>query len=233
MNKLNTYNLLEDELINFECISSAYLLPLAKHILSFLFLGSSLGFALYGVMLLTIPSGILKMTGLFFLIIALICLLIFKKIRKNIAKLKEKAPLNKYLISNKRILIVTKNNSSFSNLMDVEDAEIIKIKLITYAVHFKAKGKTLLFEHLSKREAKDAAQLFYFSRGNQKFDTNEFDAAIQDYSASIKIEKNNAEAYYNRGYAKILSHTKGACTDIIKSKELGFDDPYQLLKQCD
>jgi tetratricopeptide (TPR) repeat protein len=71
----------------------------------------------------------------------------------------------------------------------------------------------------------------YYRRGNVKFDNEDYKGAIEDYTIVIELKEYYAEAYFNRGYAKILSNANDGCSDLYKAKELGYEDPYDLINE--
>ena len=60
----------------------------------------------------------------------------------------------------------------------------------------------------------------YYFRGNEKFDSEEYEAAIEDFSESIKL-KPDAATYLKRGRSKAyLADYSGAKSDFIRSIEI-------------
>lgn len=60
----------------------------------------------------------------------------------------------------------------------------------------------------------------YYFRGNEKFDSEEYEAAIEDFSESIKL-KPDAATYLKRGLSKTnLADYSGAKSDFIRSIEI-------------
>jgi hypothetical protein len=56
--------------------------------------------------------------------------------------------------------------------------------------------------------------------------------AIDDYTMAITLDANLAEAYYNRGLARIYSNNKSAgVADLSKAGELGLYNAYHLIKR--
>ncbi|MFP6620362.1 MAG: tetratricopeptide repeat protein, partial [Pirellulaceae bacterium] len=63
----------------------------------------------------------------------------------------------------------------------------------------------------------------YYWRGNAYYHKQEYDKAIADYTALIRIKPDHADAYYNRGYAYGNKGEKAkANADFAKAKELGY-----------
>lgn len=62
----------------------------------------------------------------------------------------------------------------------------------------------------------------YYNRGIAKGNLQDYEGAIDDFTKVIEIKSNFAEAYCNRGYAKInLGRTNSGCLDLRKAGELG------------
>ena len=74
-------------------------------------------------------------------------------------------------------------------------------------------------DQLSKKE-KDAE--YYFNQGIVNFYENKYREAIENYDKAIKIDPNDANAYNNRGIAKVLlgGNNKGAIKDYDKAIEI-------------
>ena len=52
----------------------------------------------------------------------------------------------------------------------------------------------------------------------------QYQRAIQDYDEAIRLDPQNAIAYYNRGFTyNNLGQSKEAERDIAKAKELGYE----------
>jgi tetratricopeptide (TPR) repeat protein len=65
-----------------------------------------------------------------------------------------------------------------------------------------------------------------------KKDIIEINEVIQDYTAAIRIDPENAEAYYYRGKAKYeLNMLNEACLDWSKAGELGYRDVYEMIRK--
>jgi len=61
----------------------------------------------------------------------------------------------------------------------------------------------------------------YNNRGNAKFWNSDYDGAIVDYTSSIELKPDYADAFYNRANAnERLGKTKKAADDRKKAKEL-------------
>jgi len=48
----------------------------------------------------------------------------------------------------------------------------------------------------------------HFYSGNTKYELKDYKGAIQDYTKAIELNPNHANAYYNRGVAKVSSPRK-------------------------
>ena len=56
--------------------------------------------------------------------------------------------------------------------------------------------------------------------------------AVNDYTEAIKLERNLAETYYNRGLVYIrLKKTDEAISDLSKAGELGLYQAYSVIKK--
>jgi len=63
--------------------------------------------------------------------------------------------------------------------------------------------------------------LDYYSKGNCKQLSNDYQGAISDFTKAIKYNPNFAEAYYRRGNTKtMLNDDEGALSDYDKAFEL-------------
>ena len=63
-------------------------------------------------------------------------------------------------------------------------------------------------------------------------DTFDFKSAIVDYTHAISLNDRFAEAYYNRGLAKIYTgNTDGGVADLSKAGELGMYQAYSVIKR--
>ena len=61
----------------------------------------------------------------------------------------------------------------------------------------------------------------YFEQGLEKFDSGNYQGAIDDWTKTIEIYPQNAAAYYNRGNAKKeLNDYQGAIADYTKTIEI-------------
>ena len=60
----------------------------------------------------------------------------------------------------------------------------------------------------------------------------EFQHAIEDYTRAIQLDPNLAEAYYNRGLARLaLKQQAEAIRDLSKAGELGLYQAYSIIKR--
>ena len=78
---------------------------------------------------------------------------------------------------------------------------------------------------------KDDPYIFY-DRGNFHAKHKDYEKAIADYDSAIKFNPNLAEAYYNRGIAKIKIGSKDeGVRDLSKAGELGLYTAYSVIKK--
>lgn len=72
----------------------------------------------------------------------------------------------------------------------------------------------------------------YFDRGNLYARQKEYGKAIDDFTSAINLDLNLAEAYYNRGLARIYSNNKiDGINDLSKAGELGLYNAYSVIKR--
>ena len=72
----------------------------------------------------------------------------------------------------------------------------------------------------------------YYGRGNLHIANGEYAEAIVDYSAAIEHDADLAEAYYNRGMARLAIDDKpNGIADLSKAGELGLYDAYSIIKR--
>lgn len=84
-------------------------------------------------------------------------------------------------------------------------------------------------EALQEKTYKD-----YYESGYQKHNSGDFQNAISDFSKSIELNPNYAEAYNFRGMSKFKSGDKaGACNDWKRASELGHSFAGEMVqRQC-
>jgi len=62
----------------------------------------------------------------------------------------------------------------------------------------------------------------YLKAGNTKYELKDYKGAIKYYNKAIELNPDLAEAYYNRGIAKIrLGQKDDGCFDFSEASELG------------
>ena len=62
----------------------------------------------------------------------------------------------------------------------------------------------------------------FYNRGLEKHNSSQYYEAISDYSKAILINKKYSDAFINRSLSKTEIIIKGACTDAVKAKSLGY-----------
>ncbi len=98
-----------------------------------------------------------------------------------------------------------------------------KETLITTAIIFCLLASTVAY-------AQTAEDHFY--SGNTKYELKDYKGAIQDYTKAIELNPNHANAYNNRGLAKIFLEQKDdGCLDLSKAGELGHAKTYEAIKK--
>ena len=71
-----------------------------------------------------------------------------------------------------------------------------------------------------------------YDLGNTYILMEQLDLAIEEYNKAIKLEPNFAEAWFNRGLAKLIKGDKqSGCFDISKSGELGLNQAYSIIQR--
>ncbi len=72
----------------------------------------------------------------------------------------------------------------------------------------------------------------YYDSGIEKANSRDYQGAIKEFDKAIKLNPKLADAYYNRGLAKIeLDQKDSGCLDLSKAGELGFDKAYEAIKE--
>lgn len=85
---------------------------------------------------------------------------------------------------------------------------------------------------LSKAIGIHESAYLYYNRANVYVQRNDLAHAIEDYSQAIRLDKNMAEAYYNRGLALMASQRNTeAIRDLSKAGELGLYTAYSIIKK--
>jgi tetratricopeptide (TPR) repeat protein len=71
-----------------------------------------------------------------------------------------------------------------------------------------------------------------FNRGNVSAKLNDYKSAIVDYTKAIGLDDRFAEAYYNRGLARLYSgNADGGIADLSRAGELGLFQAYNVIKR--
>ena len=72
----------------------------------------------------------------------------------------------------------------------------------------------------------------YYNRGNLYALRGDYQRAISDYSQALTLNQDLAEAWYNRGLAKIFAkHVEEGIEDLSKAGELGLYQAYSVIKK--
>jgi tetratricopeptide (TPR) repeat protein len=72
----------------------------------------------------------------------------------------------------------------------------------------------------------------YYNRGNLYAVRNDYQRAIDDYTRAIELDNHLAEAWYNRGLARIhAKNTSDGIADLSKAGELGLYQAYSVIKK--
>jgi tetratricopeptide (TPR) repeat protein len=72
----------------------------------------------------------------------------------------------------------------------------------------------------------------YYNRGNLYAQRRDYQRAIADYSQALKLNQDLAEAWFNRGLAKIYAkHVDEGIEDLSKAGELGLYQAYSVIKK--
>jgi len=72
----------------------------------------------------------------------------------------------------------------------------------------------------------------YYNRGNLYAQRNDYQHAIDDYTRALQLEERLAEAWFNRGLAKIyVKRVNEGIEDLSKAGELGLYQAYSVIKK--
>ncbi len=96
----------------------------------------------------------------------------------------------------------------------------------------KIKSASALYDLNKALELLPAEPYIYFDRGNLHLSEGDYNKAIDDYTLSIEANHQLAEAYFNRGLARIhAGHRKEGISDLSKAGELGLYGAYSKIKE--
>jgi tetratricopeptide (TPR) repeat protein len=72
----------------------------------------------------------------------------------------------------------------------------------------------------------------YYNRGNLFAQRKDYAHAVDDYTQAIELDRNLAEAWYNRGLVHIYANrVNEGISDLSKAGELGLYDAYSVIKK--
>ncbi|MEM6697554.1 MAG: tetratricopeptide repeat protein [Bacteroidota bacterium] len=95
---------------------------------------------------------------------------------------------------------------------------------ITQKLSGDAAGAVQEFNDLIEESAEENPTL-YKLRGNANMLLGEYQYAINDYNRAILLNENFAEAYFNRGLARIMLYNRpDGCLDLERGVELGYEE---------
>jgi len=87
-----------------------------------------------------------------------------------------------------------------------------------------ATGAVQEFNNLIAEAEKEDPTL-YKLRGNANMLLGEYQYAINDYNRAILLDNDFAEAYFNRGLARIMLYNRpDGCLDLERGVELGYEE---------
>ena len=73
----------------------------------------------------------------------------------------------------------------------------------------------------------------YYFRGLSKYNLEDYNGAIADFTKFIEIVPMEGEPYYYRGISKyLLGDKNGACQDARKAQDLGYDASELIRDVC-
>ena len=76
-----------------------------------------------------------------------------------------------------------------------------------------------------------SADYVYYNRGNAYNGKKDFTNAMLDYSKTISMNPNNADAYYQRGVLKLSSNDNTGCDDLKKAVKMETPDAKETFKK--
>ena len=77
----------------------------------------------------------------------------------------------------------------------------------------------------------DESAFLYYNRGNVYAERHDYQHAIEDYTRAIDLDANLAEAWYNRGLARLALKQPQGNDDLSKAGELGLYTAYSIIKK--
>ncbi len=78
----------------------------------------------------------------------------------------------------------------------------------------------------------DANAYLYYNRGNVYVERQDYAQAVENYTQALERDPNLAEAWYNRGLARMaLKQQDDAISDLSKAGELGLYTAYSIIKR--
>ena len=84
--------------------------------------------------------------------------------------------------------------------------------------------------HALQRSPQNA--YLYYNRGNLYAQRHDYQRAIDDYTRALQIDERLAEAWFNRGLAKIYAKKiSEGIEDLSKAGELGLYQAYSVIKK--
>ncbi len=90
----------------------------------------------------------------------------------------------------------------------------------------------IVLSDLTEAIRMDESAYLYYNRANVYVKRHDYAHAIEDYTKAISIDGNLAEAYYNRGLARIANKQKAeGLNDLSKAGELGLYTAYSIIKR--
>ncbi|EIM75850.1 hypothetical protein A3SI_12064 [Nitritalea halalkaliphila LW7] len=125
---------------------------------------------------------------------------------------------------------IAKAESDFKAALDADNKNVQVMLALSNLYHKQKNYSNALLYAEYASEVSGAPVMVYFMKGRALHMLGNTDQALKEYSTAIKMDKDFAQAYYNRGMLKVATENrKGACDDFRQAARLNFDGAQQAL----